>query len=143
MSEENYVTRGITGVPFEAGDSVQNDLKLPIGSPVTDFELAEYWDITKECWRVGRATRIPAGPISKIEPLTAREELAALWKVFEMKSSTQENQRLREHLDRITEYLRHGPNCPADFASVKIRTEGKCDCGLNELLGSFTLKLNT
>lgn len=45
-----------------------------------------------------------------------------------------ENEQLKGRIDQLTEYLRHGPNCPADIQNLTGLVPGKCDCGLMELV---------
>jgi hypothetical protein len=45
-----------------------------------------------------------------------------------------ENEQLRARIDQLTEYLRHGPNCPADTVRRVGMIPRPCDCGLTELV---------
>lgn len=54
------------------------------------------------------------------------------------KCVTAELERLHQRIDQLTEYLRHGPNCPADISNLDGLVPGKCDCGLAELISAPT-----
>jgi hypothetical protein len=57
-----------------------------------------------------------------------------LWQKFCAERAVQAA--LRARIDRLTEYLRHGPNCPADAVRRVGMIPRQCDCGLAELMAS-------
>lgn len=82
-----------------------------------DLAFKEYQRVQKDNERLQRENEMNAFQISpamyeaKIEQLNAR-------------------------IDALTEYLRHGPNCPADVSNLTGLVPGKCDCGLMQLVAA-------